>query len=217
MFSTSIEKTTTARKTGQVYYDVGFLSSAEVAECSASDFVSQYVGQTGPETRGVFEKALGKVFSMDEAYRLSEGHFAKEAMDELVGIFSQERFKTELVVILEYRDRWARGSLLALHETHHSVQRASRTPFVNARDVITISKKMIQTAIDNSLSSPQRGSGPLITLSSPDALACMRAIPKGLSDRGNLLQNLWSFMHSLLPSPIQPPLTAAPHPSEFGL
>lgn len=30
---------------GQVYYDMGFLSSTEVVECSASDLVGQYVGQ----------------------------------------------------------------------------------------------------------------------------------------------------------------------------
>jgi len=41
-------KTSTARKMGQVYFDMGFLSSPEVVECSASDLVGQYVGQTGP-------------------------------------------------------------------------------------------------------------------------------------------------------------------------
>jgi hypothetical protein len=30
---------------GQVYYDMGLLSSAEVVECSASDLVGEYVGQ----------------------------------------------------------------------------------------------------------------------------------------------------------------------------
>jgi SpoVK/Ycf46/Vps4 family AAA+-type ATPase len=54
-------KTTIARKMGQIYYDMGFLASAEVVECSASDLVAQYVGQTGPKTRKLLEKALGKV------------------------------------------------------------------------------------------------------------------------------------------------------------
>lgn len=98
-------KTTTARKMGQVYYDMGFLSSTEVIECSASDLVGQYVGQTGPKTRKLFEKALGKVLFVDEAYRLSEGHFAKEAMDELVGILTQETFRGKLIVILAGYDR----------------------------------------------------------------------------------------------------------------
>src|SRR5215471_16271818 len=92
-------KTTTARKMGQVYFDMGFLSSTEVIECSVSDLVGQYVGQTGPKTRQVFEKALGRVLFIDEAYRLSEGHFAKEAIDELVGTLTQEKFKSKVVVI----------------------------------------------------------------------------------------------------------------------
>jgi len=90
---------------GQVYYDMGFLSSAEVVECSASDLAGQYVGQTRPKTKGVFDKALGKVLFADEAYRLSEGPLAKEVMDELVGILTQERYKTKLVVILAGHDQ----------------------------------------------------------------------------------------------------------------
>ena len=79
---------------------MGFLASKEVIECSTTDLVGQYVGQTGPKTKGVFEKALGKVLFIDEAYRLSEGHYAKEAMDEIVGLMTHERFMNKLVIIL---------------------------------------------------------------------------------------------------------------------
>lgn len=85
---------------GQVFYDMGVLSSAEVIECSASDLVGQYVGQTGPKTKKIFEKALGKVLFIDEAYRLSQGHFAQEAVDELVGLLTHPNFKSKLIVIL---------------------------------------------------------------------------------------------------------------------
>ncbi|KAG6329525.1 hypothetical protein ID866_9564 [Astraeus odoratus] len=93
-------KTSTARKLGQVYYDMGFLSSPDVVECSASDLVGKYVGHTGPKTKAVFEKALGKVLFIDEAYRLSQGQFAKEAMDEIVGLMTQEKFMNKLIIIL---------------------------------------------------------------------------------------------------------------------
>jgi len=242
---------------GQVYYDMGFLSSAEVVECSASDLVGQYVGQTGPKTKAVFEKALGKVLFVDEAYRLSEGHFAKEAMDELVGILTQDRFKAKLVVILAGYDQEI-NQLLSVNPglssrfpdevifenmssamcikvlekvlakesiTIDGLEDSSQlyTEFAilfdqlsdlpswgNARDVITISKKMIRIAIENSLSSPQQGSGPSITLSAPDALACMRATLKDLRDRGNLPQNPLSHSHSFPPPPIQQPPTTTP-------
>ncbi|KAK4501494.1 hypothetical protein PRZ48_007303 [Zasmidium cellare] len=93
-------KTTTASKMGKVFYDMGFLASAEVVPCSASDLVGEYVGQTGPKTRRLLEKALGKVLFIDEAYRLADGHFAKEAMDELVDCMTKEQFFQKLIIIL---------------------------------------------------------------------------------------------------------------------
>ncbi|KAL1740854.1 P-loop containing nucleoside triphosphate hydrolase protein [Schizophyllum fasciatum] len=93
-------KTTVAGKMGQVYYDMGFLAAPDVEECSASDLVGQYIGQTGPKTQKLFEKALGKVLFIDEAYRLAAGHFAQEAMDEIVTLMTQEKFKGKLIVIL---------------------------------------------------------------------------------------------------------------------
>ena len=242
---------------GQVYYDMGFLSSAEVVDCSASDLVGQYVGQTGPKTKAIFEKALGKVLFVDEAYRLSEGHFAKEAMDELVGILTQERFKAKLVVILAGYDQEINqllsvnpglssrfpdevvfenmSSAMCIKVLEKVLAKESITidgledpsqlyteftilfdqlsdlpSWGNARDVITISKKMIRIAIENSLSSPQQGSGLSITLSAPDALACMRTTLKDLRDRGNLPQNSLSHSHSFPPPPIIQPPSAAP-------
>ncbi|KAI0139324.1 P-loop containing nucleoside triphosphate hydrolase protein [Xylariaceae sp. FL1272] len=93
-------KTTTARKIGKVYYDMGFLAQAEVIDCSASDLIGQFVGQTGPKVRQLFDKALGRVLLIDEAYRLAEGHFAKEALDEIVDAVTKERYKKRLIIIL---------------------------------------------------------------------------------------------------------------------
>ncbi|KAF5389873.1 hypothetical protein D9757_003572 [Collybiopsis confluens] len=93
-------KTTVARKMGQVFYDMGFLSSKEVVECSASDLVGQYVGHTGPKVQKKFEQALGRVLFIDEAYGLGEGRFAQEAIDEIVSILTQNKFMSKLVVIL---------------------------------------------------------------------------------------------------------------------
>ena len=85
---------------GKVFYDMGFLSFVEVIECSASDLVAQYVGQTGPKTRSLLEKALGKVLFIDEAYRLGEGHFASEAIEELIDIITKPKFFGKVVIIL---------------------------------------------------------------------------------------------------------------------
>jgi hypothetical protein len=85
---------------GKVYYDMGFLATAEVVESSATDLVGQYVGQTGPKTQKLLEKALGKVLFIDEAYRLAEGNFAKEAMDEIVDSVTKPTFAQKLIIIL---------------------------------------------------------------------------------------------------------------------
>ncbi|KAH8672057.1 NFX1-type zinc finger-containing protein 1 [Tricladium varicosporioides] len=98
-------KTTTARKFGQVYYDLGFLSKVEVVECGASDLIGQYVGQTGPKTTKQLEKGLGKVLFIDEAYRLGEGRFAQEAVDELVDSMTKPKFAGKMLIILAGYDK----------------------------------------------------------------------------------------------------------------
>src|SRR5271169_1458485 len=90
---------------GQVFYDMGFLSSTDVIECSTSDLVGQYVGQTGPKTKKLLERARGRVLFIDEAYRLGEGHFAKEAVDELVSTLTLEQYKGRIIVILAGYDK----------------------------------------------------------------------------------------------------------------
>lgn len=91
-------KTTTARRMGKVYYDMGFLADATVVDCSATDLIGQYVGHTGPKVQKKFDEALGRILFIDEAYRLAEGHFAKEAMDEIVDCLTKERYHNKLVV-----------------------------------------------------------------------------------------------------------------------
>ncbi|KAF1974109.1 P-loop containing nucleoside triphosphate hydrolase protein [Bimuria novae-zelandiae CBS 107.79] len=98
-------KTTTAQKMGKIFYDMGFIGQAKVIECSATDLIGQYVGQTGPKVQKLLEKALGKVLFIDEAYRLAEGGFATEAMDELVDCLTKPRFSQKLVTILAGYDK----------------------------------------------------------------------------------------------------------------
>ncbi|KAJ5972007.1 ATPase AAA-type core [Penicillium vulpinum] len=98
-------KTSTARKMGQVYYDLSLLASNEVIETSATDLVGQYIGHTGPKTQQVLERGLGKVLFIDEAYRLAEGQFAKEAMDEIVDAITKPKFAQKLIIILAGYDK----------------------------------------------------------------------------------------------------------------
>ncbi|EFQ25846.1 ATPase [Colletotrichum graminicola] len=93
-------KTSTAKKMGKVFYDMGFLANDKVMECSASDLIAQYVGQTSHKVLEALDKALGRVLFIDEAYRLAEGGYAKEAVDELVDAVTKDKYKGRLVIIL---------------------------------------------------------------------------------------------------------------------
>ncbi|KAL8855409.1 MAG: hypothetical protein Q9178_007947 [Gyalolechia marmorata] len=63
------------------------------------DLVAGYVGLTGPKTIQLLEKALGKVLFVDEAYRLGEGAFAAEAINELADSLTKPRFAGKIIVI----------------------------------------------------------------------------------------------------------------------
>jgi hypothetical protein len=90
---------------GTVFYDMGFLSSADVIECSASDLIAPYVGQTAGCVRAQFDKGLGKVLFIDEAYRLADGGFATEAVNEIVDILTKPKYAAKMIVILAGYDQ----------------------------------------------------------------------------------------------------------------
>lgn len=96
-------KTSTARKLGTIFYDMGFLAAPDVVEVSASQMIGEYCGQTAPKTRRLLESALGKVLFIDEAYRLAEGpegKFAEEAVGELVDAVTKEKFRHKMIIVL---------------------------------------------------------------------------------------------------------------------
>ncbi|KAH8883086.1 ATPases of the AAA+ class [Thozetella sp. PMI_491] len=98
-------KTTTARRMGEVFYDMGLLATKEVADCSATDLIAEFVGQTGPKTQRVFQKALGKVLFIDEAYRLSDSRFGHEAVVEMMNLLTHDKYKNKLITILAGYDK----------------------------------------------------------------------------------------------------------------
>ncbi|KAH9883303.1 P-loop containing nucleoside triphosphate hydrolase protein [Xylariomycetidae sp. FL2044] len=93
-------KTTTAKNIGKVMYSLGLLASNEVNVISASELVGEFIGHTGPKVRRQFESSLGRVLFIDEAYRLRNSSFGKEAIDEIVTCLTEDKFKNHLVVIL---------------------------------------------------------------------------------------------------------------------
>ncbi len=93
-------KTTVARRIGLMFNSLGILASSQVVEVSGSDLVATFVGQTAPKTRGVLDKALGRVLFIDEAYSLEGNQFGQEAIDELVKCMTEPRYMGNLVIII---------------------------------------------------------------------------------------------------------------------
>ena len=94
-------KTTVARIIGNIYRELGVLSTGQLIECDRSSLVAEYVGQTTAKTKAKIEEALGGVLFIDEAYALMQGgenDFGKEAITELVADI--ENFLNDLCVII---------------------------------------------------------------------------------------------------------------------
>ncbi|TGZ81267.1 hypothetical protein EX30DRAFT_371621 [Ascodesmis nigricans] len=98
--SHSTGKSTTARLMGEIYYDLGFLATTDVIDCKATDLIGRYVGHTAPQTQALMKSAFGKVLFVDEAYRLLEGQYAIEVVNELITFLGSPEYARQMVVIL---------------------------------------------------------------------------------------------------------------------
>lgn len=93
-------KTTVARLLAEIYRTLKVVDKGHLVETDRSSLVAGYVGQTAIQVRAVFEKAMGGVLLIDEAYALARGgehDFGQEAIDTLVKLIEDHR--DDIVVI----------------------------------------------------------------------------------------------------------------------
>ena len=94
-------KTTMARLFADALKALGALPSGHLVEVSRADLISQYVGETPKMVTKCFDKAMGGVLFIDEAYSLKNGEhdsIGQEAIDTMIQLAENRR--GQLVVIL---------------------------------------------------------------------------------------------------------------------
>lgn len=94
-------KTTMARVFADALSAMGVLPSGQMVEVAPKDLIGQYLGHTGPKVDAAFDRAMGGVLFIDEAYGLINGEndqFGQEAVTAMIKNVEDRRGK--LVVIL---------------------------------------------------------------------------------------------------------------------
>ena len=87
-------KTVGARLLTELYASLGIVRHARFVEASRADLVGRFIGDTAPRTRELFQKALGGVLFIDEAYSLNSGgpqDYGHEAIAELIPLMENHR------------------------------------------------------------------------------------------------------------------------------
>ena len=99
-------KTSVARLVAEILRDNGILSEGKLIEVGRAQLVGQFLGQTAPQVKELFDRAKGSVLFIDEAYSLVEdrkGMYGSEAINTIVQEMENRREDT-VVILAGYPD-----------------------------------------------------------------------------------------------------------------
>ncbi|GAA0235363.1 right-handed parallel beta-helix repeat-containing protein [Cryptosporangium japonicum] len=142
-------KTTVARLYGKILAALGKLRTGQLIEVARADLVASVVGGTALKTTEMFNKALGGVFFLDEAYTLSAGSggggpdFGQEAIDTIVKLMEDHR--EDVVVIVAGYTFDMRKFLAANAGLASRFTRTIEFEDYSAGDLVTIVERLCRT------------------------------------------------------------------------
>ena len=93
-------KTTIARAMAHMLHEIGILAQDSIVICNGQDLTGDFVGQTSTKVNDIMAEAQGGVLFIDEAYTLGNGHYAQEAIDQLVDLMTKPEHEFKTVIIL---------------------------------------------------------------------------------------------------------------------
>ena len=100
-------KTTVARLIGNIYRGLGVLSTGKLVECTRSDIVGEFQGQTAQKMKAKIKEAQGGILFIDEVYSLCNGpydSYGMEAINELVPAMENQR-DNFMVIVAGYTEQ----------------------------------------------------------------------------------------------------------------
>ena len=96
-------KTTVARVTAQIMFQLGILTVNKVVETSGLGLTGEFVGQTKTKVTAKLKEADGGILFIDEAYAMATSiHYGEEAITTLVEAMTSEEFKSVVIIIAGY-------------------------------------------------------------------------------------------------------------------
>ena len=62
-----------AKFMSKLFFDMGYISTPDIIECSATDLIGQYLGQTRHRTREKLTDALSRFLVINDVHHLLDG------------------------------------------------------------------------------------------------------------------------------------------------
>lgn len=99
-------KTTMARRMGNLFYYLGLTSTKDklLEVDPIADMMSPFPGEYATKIRSCFDRALGGVLFIDEAYQLVSASQGGEVINQIVKLLTEVKYRNMVVILAGYSD-----------------------------------------------------------------------------------------------------------------